>query len=61
MKLKEWREKEGISQTELASRLKGVLPESICQWEKGYVMPRRSVLRQLIKLTKGAVTANDFV
>lgn len=61
MDLKEWREKKGWSQEELAKQLNGVLQESISQWESGGIMPRKEILRAITELTNGKVTANDFI
>lgn len=61
MKLREWREKKGWSQEELAERLPGVPQESVSQWENDGRMPRKVVLKAIMELTNGKVTANDFV
>jgi transcriptional regulator with XRE-family HTH domain len=61
MKLREWREKMGWSQQDLAKALKKISQESVSQWESGEIMPRKSVLQSIHKLTNGKVTANDFM
>jgi transcriptional regulator with XRE-family HTH domain len=64
-KLKEWRIEHKLSQQLLADLLnksggQNIKQESICQWENG-LMPRNPSLRLIAKITKGEVTANDFV
>lgn len=59
MKLKEWREKKGYSQRDLAKRL-NTEQGHISQWEKD-TMPRADFIRAIMKLSKGEVTANDFI
>lgn len=59
MKLREWREKEGLSQEELAAKLK-TTQESVSYWEKDSI-PKRATMKLIIRLTKGKVTANDFI
>jgi transcriptional regulator with XRE-family HTH domain len=62
MKLRDWRESSGWSQEQLAKAIgKSVKQESVSQWETGGNMPRRNWLIRIEKLTKGKVTANDFV
>lgn len=60
MKLKEWRNSKGWSQEKLAERLK-TNQESVSQWENTNIMPRRDILQEIAQLTKGKVTANDFL
>lgn len=59
MKLKEWREINELSQEELASKLM-VEQAHISYWENGKT-PRKGPLKAIMKLTKGKVTANDFI
>lgn len=60
MKLKEWRIKSGLSQEEMATKLK-TTQESVSYWENNEIMPRKDTLQAIMQLTKGKVTANDFV
>lgn len=59
MKLEKWRIKNDVSQGELARRL-NTDQQRISQWEKGS-MPRPNIMRAIMRLTKGAVTPNDFI
>lgn len=59
MKLKEWREKRGLSQYDLAERL-NTKQGNISQWESG-TAPRRGIIKAIMRMTKGEVTANDFI
>lgn len=61
MKLREWREKNKLTQEQLAEMLGVNSDESISQWENGKNMPRKDVLIEIMNLTKGKVTANDFI
>lgn len=60
MKLREWRIKKGWSQEDLAKGLK-TTQESVSYWETGSIMPRREILQDIMELTNGKVTANDFM
>lgn len=60
MKLKEWRNKKGWSQEDLAKSL-NTTQESISYWENEEIMPRKEILKSIIELTNGKVTANDFI
>ena len=48
--LKSLREREGVSRTDLASKL-GVSPDTVAQWERGKRRPNGSALR-LLRLVK---------
>lgn len=60
MKLRDWRIKKGWSQEDLAKSLT-TTQESVSYWETGAIMPRREILQDIIELTNGKVTANDFI
>jgi transcriptional regulator with XRE-family HTH domain len=58
MKLAIWMTKKKITQEKLAPKL-GVTRVAISYWLHGSI-PRRASLAKIVKLTKGAVTYNDF-
>lgn len=65
MTLAEWRNAEGLSQEELASRLSASLGRpvhqpSVCQWESGGVMPGADVAEAIRTMTDGRVTGSSF-
>lgn len=66
MKLRNWRNKMGLSQGEFAELLnkngkgKKIAQANVCQWEHG-TMPRRRWLSIIAELTEGKVKANDFM
>lgn len=62
--LAEWRKANGMSQSDLASRLSAALgrtvpQQSVHQWESG-VMPGADVAEAVRRLTNGAVTGDSF-
>ena len=59
MKLSEWMEREKVSVEDLARRL-GRTPMQVWRYRAGKSMPRPAVMRRIIEITGGAVTANDF-
>jgi transcriptional regulator with XRE-family HTH domain len=59
MKLRTWRLRQGLTQEELAEVL-GTARASVNRYENGR-MPTRRLIRAIHKLTKGKVTANDFI
>lgn len=60
MKLKEWRNKKGLSQEDIAKSL-NTTQESVSYWENKEIMPRKEALQAIMELTNGKVTANDFI
>jgi transcriptional regulator with XRE-family HTH domain len=59
MELSTYLSKTSTSREEFAAAL-GVSPVSVYRWEKGDRFPIRH-LAEIAELTKGKVTANDFV
>lgn len=59
MKLRAWRQREGLTATFLAAQL-GVSLPSVSQWEKGNRTPKLDVMLRVKKYTKGAVCPEDF-
>lgn len=58
MTLEDYRLKCGLTRAELAKSLR-IAPETLRRYVRGRV-PEPFVMRKIIALTKGAVTANDF-
>lgn len=48
MRIREFREKEGLTQIELAARI-GTNPATLCRWEKGLRSPRISWVAKIAK------------
>lgn len=59
MQLRDYIAQGGISAAELASRL-GVTREAIRRYATGERMPRRDMIRQIVEITGGQVTADDL-
>ncbi len=59
MELKRYRKIKGWTQAVLASKI-GVTQSEVCHYEKGRT-PRREVLTRIVNLTRGIVSANDFL
>jgi len=59
MKLKDFLEKEGISNAEFAKRI-GVSKMTISRYVRGEAIPKPDIMRRIVKDTKNKVTANDF-
>lgn len=60
MKLADWREKTGLTQTQVAERL-GVAALAVSQWETGRRFPSRENQRKIAEVTEGAVLPNDWM
>lgn len=60
MKLKTWIKAEGISDAEFARRL-GVNPTQVSRWLAGKVRPDWDYLKKIILITRGQVSADDFI
>jgi len=60
MQLKEYRLSKKLSSKEFAERL-GVDNSTLFRYETGARFPSREVLVRIKEVTKGKVTANDFV
>jgi len=60
MTLREWREKKGLTVTELA-RILEADKSAVSRWENGERFPSRRFLKKIAEVTKGEVTANDFL
>lgn len=58
MKLKKWREQEGITQGALAASL-GVSDVSVSRYENGRI-PEPDVMSAIYAITNGSVCPNDF-
>lgn len=65
MKLREWREAAGLTQDDMGGLIKvngrPLSGSAISRYEAENRMPQRDILKQLHKITAGAVTANDFI
>lgn len=59
-KIREWREKHGISQEELAKKL-GVTQEAVSYWENGKKHPKRSTFKKLIEISNGEIKPEDYL
>ncbi len=58
MKMQAWREKQGMSRAKLAAKLE-ISEMSVGRYENGRI-PEPSVMRKIIKVTKGMVRPNSF-
>lgn len=59
MELKRYRKMKGMTQAALAAKI-GVRQSEISHYENGRT-PRREILVRIINVTRGAVSANDFI
>lgn len=59
MLLRDWREKQGLSQKEMAEKI-GVYWTTVWRWEARHTKPGAADLDKIAKLTNGEVTPNDF-
>ena len=59
MKLKDYMVVHGVGLTEMA-RLLGVSEVAVSRYRQGARRPSPDVMRRIIRVTKGAVTPNDF-
>ena len=59
MKLDEWRKARKFTQEQLAEMIGVASRVSVARYESGRV-PDQDVLRKIIEITSGEVTANDF-
>jgi len=59
-KLRQWRERKKLSQIEIAKRL-GVTQQAIANWETGIRHPHKRLWREIIKMTEGEITIEDFL
>lgn len=64
MKLREWRQEQGLSDAELARRL-STGRENVRRYQlppdhPQFQMPRKDMMRRIYELTDGQVTANEF-
>lgn len=60
MNLRDWREREGINQTELADRL-GVTAATVSRIENGEFVPSGPLLVKIESETSNEVTPNDIL
>lgn len=60
MTLADWLIEHGISQADFASRIESSQP-TVSRYVTGLRMPRKDHLRKIREVTRGAVTADDFV
>ena len=60
MQLQQWLKKQSMPIMVFAERV-GAHRSSIYRFIKGQTLPRREVLRRIAEVTRGQVTANDFV
>lgn len=60
MRLKEYRQRAGLSQSELADML-GTTQATVQRWETSRHIPRQREMQRIAEKTAGAVTPNDFV
>jgi len=59
MRLCDWLEKDGRSIRQLAQDI-GVRPMSAGRYVKETRIPTPEIMREIVRVTEGAVTANDF-
>ncbi|MDQ2069292.1 helix-turn-helix domain-containing protein [Natronospira bacteriovora] len=59
MKLREWREKMGLSQRELAERL-GLTHGAVYQLEKGLIHPKAETAQHIVAETNKEVSYEDL-
>jgi transcriptional regulator with XRE-family HTH domain len=60
MKLRDYLDKTSTSQAQFAQAI-GVTQQAVSGWVFNGKTPRRGVLARIVRETKGAVTANDFM
>ena len=61
MNLNEWCAITGKSRKEIARELGNISPRSVYRWATAEKFPKPPQLVKIYEITKGAVTANDFV
>jgi len=60
MTLLQWRKSKKMSRAELAKLLGLSNPTVIYRYETGARVPRPEIMKRIVQLTKGEVSANDF-
>jgi transcriptional regulator with XRE-family HTH domain len=60
MKLRDWRKMKRLTLEQVGARL-GTTGVSVGRYEREERMPDRDTLRKISEVTKGDVTANDFI
>lgn len=60
MRLREFRDRQGLSATDMARKL-GVSHTTIMRWERGVMAPAGAMLRRIAEVTDNAVTPNDML
>lgn len=60
MKLATWIAREGLTRTAVAKSLR-VTVETVSRYCNGERTPRPALMAAIVRLTRGQVTANDFV
>lgn len=58
--LRRWRSKQGLSLREFAEQI-AVTKGTVSRYESGRRRPEWAVLDRIVKATRGAVTADDFM
>jgi len=59
MKLKDWLEKEKLTNVWLANKLK-VTPQSVSNYKRDVYLPSALAIQEIERLTNGEVTKDDF-
>ena len=59
MKLEEWKNKKGISNTELSKAL-NITVTAVVRYLKGQRIPEANIMKRIFEFTKGRVQPNDF-
>tara|TARA_B100000927_G_scaffold162692_1_gene131079 strand:- start:8079 stop:8300 length:222 start_codon:yes stop_codon:yes gene_type:complete len=61
MNLNEWCDLTGKSKKTIARELGGISPRNVFRWASAEIFPKPPELIKIIKITNGAVTADDFL
>ena len=59
MKLRAYMQKEGLGDAQFAERI-GVHRQTVRQYREGKRIPRPEIMRRIVEVTGGEVTAQDF-
>jgi transcriptional regulator with XRE-family HTH domain len=58
--LRSWREKHGLTAEELGDKI-GVSKAAVSRYERGHRRPDWPILSRIAEVTKGKITADDFL